>query len=148
MVIKLKSLLVDIKAEREGEWIEIKEWAGLDPEKPWEVIRTPGLAFCVHSINDPEYKVARQALIEESSAMKADGKSDIEIEAAIGAKEGGLIADRLLRGWRGLDEDYDPPVARAMLAMPESRVLRTMIISAAQRSGMRKVEFVKAAEKN
>jgi hypothetical protein len=148
MVIKLKSLFVDIAAEREGEWIEVKEWSGLDPEKPWEVIKTPGLAFCVHSVNDPEYKVARQALVEDVAAMRAEGKSEAEIEEAYGVKEGGLIADRLLRGWRGLDEAYDPPAARATLLTPESRVLRIMIVSAAQRAGMRKVEFVKEAEKN
>lgn len=148
MAIKLKSLLVDIAAEREGEWVEMKEWAGLDPERPWEVIRTPGVAFCVVSIGDAEYRNARQKLIEQVEAWRTEGRSETEIEALVSPLEGALIADRLLRGWRGFDEDYDAVAARATLSTPESRVLRTMIIAAAQRVGLRKVEFVKAAEKN
>lgn len=148
MVIKLKSLLVDIKAEREGEWIDIEEWQGLDPKRPWDVIKTPGIGFCVISINDPEYKSERQKLIEQVQAWRTEGRSEKEIDALASPIEGGLIADKLLRGWRGFDEDYDAVDARAALATPESRVLRLMIIAAAQRVGMRKVEFVKAAEKN
>lgn len=148
MVIKLKSLLIDIDAEQAGEWIDIKEWPGLDPERSWEITKTPGLKFCVRSLNDSEYKVARQALIESLQTWKAEGKSDAEIDRLAGVREGELIADRLLRGWEGLDDAYDPVGARALLAGPEARVLRQMVLHAASRAGLRKVEFIKAAEKN
>jgi hypothetical protein len=148
MVIKLKSLLVDVAAEQKGEWIDIKEWAGLDPDRAWEVTKTPGLRFCVKSLNDPDYKVARQAFVEEAQAWKAEGRTAIEMEKLTDVREGELIADRLLLGWEGFDEAYDPVAARKLLVSPDARILRSMILSAANRAGMRKVEFIKAAEKN
>lgn len=148
MVIKLNSLLVDVDAETKGEWVDIKDWAGLDPERPYVPIPTPGLRFCVRSLNDPDYKTARQKYLEIVQGWRAEGKSDAEIETLSGVAEGELIADRLLLGWEGLDDSYDPVTARKLLVKPEARVLRGMIISAANRVGARKVEFVKAQEKN
>lgn len=148
MTIKMKSLLIDTKAEREGEWIDIKEWAGLDPDKPWEITKTAGLRFHVRSINDPAYLVARQKMMEDLEARRKGFSDEIIPQDIIDATEGKLLAERLLLGWEGLDEKYSSKAAAELLPMPEARPFREMIIFCASKVGRRKVEFVEGAEKN
>lgn len=145
MTIKLASLAADISAEREGEWIEPKEWPGLSPEKPMELTQLPGVAFHVRSTNYPPYVTARQAELERLKKDYPDDKVPPEEAAKV---EGRLAVEHLLIGWRGFDIDYSPDAVSVILAAEEHRVLRTMIFWCAGRVGKRQVEFVKAAEKN
>lgn len=146
--LKLRSLLTDTAAERKGEWVAINEWSGLDPDKPWEVTKTPGFGFHVRSINDPEYKTARQAWLEDLEQKRKEAVEGVIPPDVIDAGEGKLIAERLLLGWRGLDEEYSPALAAELLPKPEAQPLRAMIVFCATKVGKRKAEFVKAAEKN
>lgn len=148
MTIKLKSLLTDTTAEREGEWIDVREWGGLDPDKPWEVIKTDGLRFHVKSINDPAYKVARQKMLEDLEARRSGFPDNIIPDDHVGAAEGKLLATSLLIGWDGFEEKYSAETAADLLPQPGARLLREMIVFCASKVGKRKVEFVKAAEGN
>lgn len=148
MTIVLKSLLIDTAAERKGEWVPLNEWAGLNPDKPWEPVSTPGLTFHVRSINDPEYRTARQKLLERLEQMRKDSVDGTLSQDVIEAAEGKLIADCLLGGWRGLDEEYSPAVAAELLPKPDAKPIRDMVLFCANKVGRRKAEFVKDAVKN
>lgn len=145
MTIKLASLSADLSKEREGEWIEPKEWPGLNPEKPLEMTPLPGLAFLVRSTNYPDYVVARQDALERLKKDYPDDKVPPDEAARI---EGQLAVEHLLLGWRGLDIDYAPDAVGIILVAEEHRVMRSMIYWCAGRVGKKKVEFVKAAAKN
>jgi len=145
MTIKLGSLAADLKMEREGEWIEPKEWPGLNPEKPFEMTKLPGLEFFVRSTNYPPYVTARQARLEQMKKDYPDDNIPPEIAAKI---EGELAVEFLLLGWKGLDVQYSPDAVSVILVAEEHRVLRSIVYWCAGRVGKKKVEFVKAAEKN
>ncbi|TIP07797.1 hypothetical protein [Mesorhizobium sp.] len=145
MTIKLGSLSADLSKEREGDWIELKEWHGLDPEKPYEATPLPGLAFLVRSTNYPDYVTARQAALEKLKQEYPDDKVPPDVQARV---EGQLSVEHLLLGWRGLDVEYSPDLVATILVAEEHRVLRQMIFWCAGRVGKKKVEFVKAASKN
>lgn len=145
MTIKLASLASDISAEREGEWIEPKEWPGLNPDRPGEMTLLPGVAFLVRSTNFPAYVTARQAALEQIKAAYPDDRVPPEEAARI---EGRLAVEHLLLGWKGFDITYSTDAVSVILAAEEHRVLRTMIYWCAGRVGKKQVEFIKAAEKN
>lgn len=145
MTIKLGSLAADLSKERDGEWIEPKEWPGLNPDKPLELTRLPGLAFHVRSTNYPPYVTARQAELER---LKKDYPKD-DVPGELAAQiEGRLAVEHLLLGWRGLDVPYASETAATVTAAEEHRVIRSMIYWCAGRVGKRNVEFVKDAAKN
>lgn len=145
MTIKLASLANDLTKEREGEWIEPKEWPGLDPEKPLAVTPLPGVSFHVRSVNYPPYVTARQAALEDLKKDYPDDNVPPEVAATI---EGRLAVEHLLLGWKGFDIEYSAAVVSTVLAAEEHRVLRSMIYWCAGRVGKRRVEFVKEAAKN
>lgn len=145
MTIKLGSLSADLLKEREGDWIPVKEWPGLDPEKPYEQTPLPGLEFLVRSTNYPDYVTARQAALENLKQEYPDDKVPPDVQARV---EGQLSVEHLLLGWRGLDVDYSPDLVGTILVAEEHRVMRQMIFWCAGRVGKKKVEFVKAASKN
>lgn len=145
MTIKLASLAADTKAEREGEWIEPKEWPGLDPVKPFEMTQLPGLSFLVRSTNFQPYVTARQAALEDMKAKYPDDKIPAEISSRI---DGELAVEHLLLGWKGLDVEYSAPAALEVATAEEHRVIRNMIYWCAGRVGKRRVEFTEAAGKN
>lgn len=145
MTIVLASIAADTKKEREGEWIEPKEWPGLNPDKPLEQTQLPGVAFLVRSTNFPAYVTARQAALEDLKKDYPDDKVPPEVAARI---EGQLAVEHLLLGWRGFDIAYSTDAVKAILAAEEHRVLRTMIYWCAGRVGKRQVEFVEGATKN
>lgn len=145
MTIKLASLATNISAEREGEWIEPKEWPGLNPDRPGEMTQLPGLAFLVRSTNFPAYVTARQAALEQLKATYPDDKIPPEEAARI---EGRLAVEHLLLGWKGFDIAYSIDAVGVILAAEEHRVLRTMVFWCAGRVGKKQVEFVKVAVKN
>lgn len=145
MTIKLGSLAADLSKEREGEWIEPKEWPGLNPDRPLEQTQLPGVAFLVRSTNYPPYISARQTALEDLKQDYPDDKVPPEVAARI---EGQLAVEHLLLGWKGFDIAYSADAVKAILAAEEHRVLRTMIYWCAGRVGKRQVEFVTDAAKN
>lgn len=145
MTIKLSSLAADLKRERDGEWIEPKEWPGLNPERPADMVALPGLAFHVRSTNHPPYVTARQAELEQVRQDYPTGAIPPDVMARI---EGRLSVEHLLIGWRGLDVAYSPEAARDALAAEEHRVLRAMVFWCAGRVGRRRIEFEEGAAKN
>lgn len=145
MTIKLSSLAANLDAEREGEWIEVKEWPGLNPEKPYEAVAVPGLAFCVRSTNFPPYVTARQKALEK---MKADYPDDDVPQTVATRIDGELAVEHLLLGWRGLDVEYSAPAALEAATAEEHRILRSMVFWCAGRVGKKRVEFTAAAAKN
>ncbi len=145
MTLKIASLAVDLSKERDGEWIEPKEWPGLNPEKPLEMTQLPGVAFHVRSTNFPAYVTARQAALEDLKKDYPDDKVPPETAARI---EGQLAVEYLLIDWRGFDIAYSADAVKTILAAEEHRVLRSMIYWCAGRVGKRRVEFVKDAVKN
>ncbi|RUV67020.1 MAG: hypothetical protein EOR26_04940 [Mesorhizobium sp.] len=145
MTIKLASLSADLSKEREGDWIPVKEWPGLDPEKPYEMSPLPGLEFLVRSTNYPDYVTARQGVLEKLKQEYPDDKVPADVQARV---EGQLSVEHLLLGWKGLDVEYSPDLVGTILVAEEHRVMRQMIFWCAGRVGKKKVEFVQAATKN
>lgn len=148
MVVKLASLKVSTKTEMEGEWIEIGEWPGLIKDRPWEIVKLPGLKFKVRSINDPAYRIARQKAFEQLEKRRKDYPDETVPDDVTATVEGRIIAENLLLGWEGLDEEYSPDLARKQLEDPDCRPLRELVTACAVRVGKRDVEFVKDLEKN
>lgn len=148
MAIKLASLKINTKIETEGEWIEAKEWTGLVKDRPWEVVKLPGLKFKVRSINDPSYRIARQKAFEQLEKKRKDYPDEIIPDDISAAVEGRIIAEYLLLNWEGLDEEYSLENAKRQLEDPDSRPLRELVMSCAVRVGRQDVEFVKDMEKN
>ncbi|MER9471092.1 hypothetical protein [Mesorhizobium sp. M0520] len=145
MTIKLASLSADLSKEREGDWIPVKEWHGLNPEKPFEATPLPGLSFWVRSTLYPDYVTARQDALEKLKQDYPNDKVPADVQARI---EGQLSVEHLLLGWKGLDVEYSPDLVATILVAEEHRVMRQMIFWCAGRVGKKKVEFVKAATKN
>jgi hypothetical protein len=145
MTVKLGSLATDLKKEREGDWIEIKDWPGLDPERPNVGIPVPGLAFNVRSTNYPPFVVARQAALEKLRQDYPDGNVPSDVQAR---SDGQLATEHLLVGWRGLDVEYSPEIVQSVLTAEEHRTVRSMVWWCANCVGKRQVEFVEAAAKN
>ncbi|MBN9242430.1 MAG: hypothetical protein J0I98_06520 [Mesorhizobium sp.] len=145
MTIKLGSLAADLTKERDGEWVEPKEWPGLNPEKPMEMTPLPGVAFHVRSTNYSAYVTARQAALEDLKKNYPDDKVPADVAARI---EGQLAVEHLLLGWRGFDIAYSADAVETILAAEEHRVLRSMIYWCAGRVGKRQIEFVKESAKN
>lgn len=145
MTIKLSSLAADISAERDGEWIPVKEWPGLNPEKPYAAVPMPGLAFHVRSTNFSPYVTARQKALEK---LKAEYPNDDVPQNVATRIDGELAVEHLLLGWRGLDVEYSAPAALEAATAEEHRVLRSMVFWCAGRVGKRQVEFTEIAAKN
>ncbi len=144
-IIKLASLAADLVKEREGDWIEPKEWPGLNPDKPLELVPLPGLAFLTRSTNYPPYVAARQAEHERLQSLYPGGTVPPDVQAKA---EGKLAVEFLLLGWRGLDVSYSPDIVGSVLTAEEHRTVRAMVRWCAGVVGKRKVEFEEAASKN
>lgn len=145
MTIKLGSLAADLGKERDGDWVEPKEWPGLNPDKPLENTQLPGLAFLVRSTHYQPYVIARQEALERMKRDYPDDKVPSEVVARI---EGELAVKHLLLDWRGLDTRYTADTVATVLVAEEHRVLRAMIFWCASRVGKKRVEFLKSAAKN
>lgn len=145
MTIKLGSLAADLVKEREGDWIEPKEWPGLNPEKPLEQVPLPGLAFHTRSVNYPPYVAAYQAELERLRQAYPSGTIPADVMAKA---EGKLAVEFLLLGWRGLDVQFSPEIVGGVLMAEEHRVVRNMVRWCAGLVGKRKVEFEETASGN
>lgn len=136
-LIKLSSLKADLRAEREGEWIEPKDWPGVGP--------VPGLAFLVRSTQYPPYTTARTQE-QMRLSKKFDGGNVPPDELA--KADGRLAVEHLLLGWRGLDVEYSAEAAEEALLDEGHRKIRDMIFWCATRVGVRDVEFLETEGKN
>jgi hypothetical protein len=145
MTIKLGSLAADLVAEREGDWIEPKEWPGLNPDKPFEQVALPGLAFLTRSVNYPPYATAYQAELEKLRQAYPSGVIPAEAQAKA---EGQLAVEHLLLGWKGLDVAYSPDIVGSILTAEEHRTVRAMVRWCAGIVGKRKIEFEETASGN
>lgn len=150
-LLKLSSIEVDTKAETDGEWVQIKEWTGLDPEKPFHVTKFEDegieLKMLVRSTNCHSFKVARQKAGERLEEMKKDNPDGIPDEL-VDVENGKLMAEHLLLGWSGFDVEYSPDAAVALLTKPSARIHRQMVMFCATRCGQRKAEFLASEADN
>lgn len=130
-LVKLDSLRVDLKAQGEGEW----------QPAPW-----PGVRLRVRSIDYEPYTNERDRERERLAAqyMRAFNIPDAVWRPILG----GLLAEHLLLGWEGIEPAYDGDTAREVLMALDGEALRQAVILAAQRVGVREVEFVAELEKN
>lgn len=131
-LVKLSSLKSVLQKEREGEWIKAPEIG-------------EGVEFLVRSTNYPAYMIAR----DDASARLNKKYATDPVPPEVLAKENGeIVAEHLLLGWKGLDEDYDPELAFEVLCDEAHRAIRTGVIMAATKVGRQEVEFVEAGAKN
>lgn len=130
--IKLGSLAVDLKREREGEWVDSRAFEGV--------------AYFLKSTNAPDYtSVIRKAARTMTQAIR-DGKEISEDKSF--AEEGERICEHLLLGWKGFDIEYTPDGARETLKDPAYRPLLNDIMMCADRVGRKQIEFVEEDAKN
>ncbi len=137
MTIKLSSLKADIVAEREGQWIEPKDWPGLGA--------LPGLAFLVRSTQYPPYLSARAAAQQRLAKKFDDGNVPPE---ELARADGTLAVEHLLMGWRGFDIPYAKDAAEQVLTDEAHRTLRDIVFWCATKVGKRDVEFMETEGKN
>ena len=128
MAVKFGSLKADIETERSGEWIECPD--------------LPGVSFKVKSFNDPQYRVARDLLVQRLA--RKHGKKPAAPEEQE-AEFGRLYAKHILLDWQGFDVPYSAEAALEALTDPAYRDLRRYVESAAAQVGAVDVEFVEEA---
>jgi hypothetical protein len=136
-LIDIDSLESDLRAEVEGEEIEVKDWPTVGP--------VPGLAFTVRSTQYPPYIAARTAE-QQRLSKKFDGGVIPPDELA--RVDGNLAVEHLLLGWKGLSVKYSREVAEDYLLRPAQRKLRDMVFWCATRVGVRDVQFIEVEAKN
>ncbi len=135
MALKLNS--IKREAPKDGEWVDIPEWAGV--------------RLKVRAITSRDYQIDREMLVQKLTRQLGRLPTSPEMEPALGK----LIARHLLRDWEGVivgdgDEPtaYSAQVALELLSDPEMLVLEQQVIWAASRVGDRDAEFTPAAVKN
>ena len=129
--VSLRSLTVNLSAERDGDW--------------QDAALIPGVSFKVRSTNYAPYVAARSKALQEIQKKYPTGDVPPDETAAV---FGGLLADHLLLDWRGFDADYSPDEARAVLTDETFRPLREAVATCAAMVGQRDIEFVEDAAKN
>lgn len=136
-MLKLSSIKQKVTAPNdEGEWVDVADW--------------PGVRLKVRSINNRDYEIARQLLVQK--LVKALGRMPTtpEMEPALGK----LFARHLLRGWEGIagaDDApllYTPEAALEQLTDPEMAALNQQVAWAASRVAETDAEFTVDAAKN
>ena len=131
MTIKLSSLKADLAREEKGDWIEYPDW--------------PGVEFNVSSLHLPAYATARDLLVQRMA--KKYGRNPVPREE-MAVEHGALYAEHILHGWRGLDIEYTPEVARETLTNIEFRNVIAAVEWCAAKVSEVEIEFVKEAGKN
>jgi hypothetical protein len=130
MTIKLASLKTDLAADTAGDWVDYPDW--------------PGVAFKVSSTNLPAFAAARSQMLSRHARKNAGA---LQLDDA-SPEYGALYAKHLLHGWRGLDVEYTPEKATAILLDPEYRSVTAAIAWCAQRASIVDAEFVETEAKN
>jgi hypothetical protein len=130
--VVLASLKSDLQKEREGDWIPAPSIG-------------PDVKLLVRSTNYPPFTIARDE-VNQKIAKKYDGErvpDDVLAQA-----NGELFAEHLLLGWQGLDQEYEPDLAAAVLTDEAHRVMRNAVLLAATKVGQSEVKFVENTAKN
>lgn len=127
MTVKLSSLRADIRAQDEGEWIDIPT--------------LPGVRLRTRSLTSPGYRLKRDQWAQRMARTKMKGR---EADAELGR----ILASEILLGWEGFDVPYSPDVALAELADPAGVELRNHVLYAAEQVGQAQVEFLEEAVGN
>lgn len=130
-LIKLDSLRADLEAQTEGQW----------QPAPW-----PGVRFRVRSIDFEPYTNERDRERERLAAQYL-GAGNIPNSIWAGML-GRLLAEHILLEWDGISPAYDPDVAHDVLTAADGAAMREAVVKAAQRVGVRELEFVAELEKN
>jgi len=133
MAIKLKSVRVDIKKEREGDW----------QRSP----RFDGVRYLLKSINAPEYQAALSSVLRRLADSAKISDKEIDQDALHRARAG-LVLDHILLDWSGFDVPYSHEIAREELTSLEARPLLDDILAAAELVGKLQVERIEDAAKN
>lgn len=131
-LVKLSSLKSDLKKEQEGDWVPAPDIG-------------PGVAFLVRSTNYDPFRIAR----DTAMAALAKKYQDTPIPGdVLEETRGELFAEHLLLDWRGLDEDFDPDLARETLRDVSHRLIRGAVFIASTKVGVGEIEFVEKTAKN
>lgn len=131
MTIKLASIKNKIAVEREGTYIDIPDW--------------PGVSLGVRSLEYPAYRIAVDQLVQRYARKYKTKTAPPDVRDA---DFGRLLAEHILFGWKGFDEEYTPELALDILASAEGREFSKQIIWAATSVAETEVEFVVDATKN
>ncbi len=131
-VVKLSSTRVDLRREREGEWIASKTFEGV--------------SYHVRSTNSPDYVSAQQKQMRSLQAKIRD-KRELD-QDEMHAEEANIVVDCILLGWNGFDQDYTADLALEELRNPQSRPLLNDIIECASRVGRNELETIEVDVKN
>jgi hypothetical protein len=131
MTIKFSSIKKNVDAERNGEFIEIPEW--------------PGVKLGVRSLELPAYKLALDQLVQRYARKYKGKNAPPEVRDS---DVGKLLAEHILFGWSGFDEEYDAQTALDTMSAAEGRDLVKQTLWAAAQVGESDVEFIADATKN
>lgn len=130
-MLKLDSIRADIQAERDGQYIEIPDW--------------PGVSLGVRSLEYPPYKISVDQLIARYARRYKGKAAPPEVRES---DLGKLLAEHILFGWRGIDPDYTPEIAREFLSDVSGRELAKQTVWAAGQVAEIDAEFTTEAVKN
>lgn len=138
--VDLQSIKRDLARESAGQWVPFNQWRDADGSLIRDVI-----AFLVLPNTDPAY----QAAWTEMTRRLAEEFKGAEIpNDRLQAELGALYAEHLLRGWRGLSDDYNAELAEALLPDPEWRALYNAVAWCCEEAARVKARMVDAAVKN
>jgi hypothetical protein len=131
MTIKFSSIKNNIAAEREGSYVDIIDW--------------PGVSLGVRSLELPAYKLALEQLVQKyARKFKGKGAPPEVRDADVGR----LLAQHILYGWKGFDEQYSEEFAMDMLTSSEGRDFSKQVVWAAASLAETDVEFIADTTKN
>ena len=137
MAIKLNSARVDLKREREGEWVDIPDW--------------PGVRLKVRGFNYGPYIVAKNQVDLRNHRRYFSKQRDIPQDELF-RTNGQLYLDHILLDWSGLDDDDGKPIpfsrAEEYLLDPAFRVLHDHIRYAGGLVGEVEIELSQDTAKN
>lgn len=137
--LKLSSIKANLKRQHEGDWIAYDPW--------------PGVRFKVSSFTSPAYRHAAQ-IMAEKIAKDHKPTSELTLEdftlrdKLMHERNGDLLAEHILHGWEGIDEEYSEELARERLTDPEFEALNLAVRSCAIKLSDINAEFVGQVEKN
>lgn len=128
MTVKLSSLAVATNLD--GNWEDSTSF--------------PGVSFLVRSINYPAFAIARDHLMQRLRRKHGDSIPPDVISPSLGR----LLAEHILLGWKGLDEEYSAERARECLTDPSYYEVVQAVLTCSNMAAAAKIEYVGDAAKN
>jgi hypothetical protein len=130
--VKLSALKANVDKQEEGDWQAIPELAGVRVK--------------VRSLRSAKYQFGATPIRQRHVRKYGEGGN---VPSKDFAKDyGRLVADVILLGWEGFDEEYTREVALATLTDPGFSEVLGYIIAAAGRVAQGEIEYVEEASKN